>query len=34
MPDLLKPDLKAVVFLLLGAFVLPKVISIVKSKMG
>jgi hypothetical protein len=34
MPDLLKPDMKAVVWLLVGAFVLPKVISIVKSKMG
>ena len=32
MPDLLRPDMKSVVWLLLGAFVLPKVIGAVRSK--
>lgn len=34
MPDLIKPDLKAIVWLLAGVFVLPKVVSMVKGRMG
>lgn len=34
MPEVLKPDLKALVWLALGAFVLPKVIAVVRSKVG
>lgn len=34
MPDILKPDLKALVWLALGVFVAPKVVAIVRSKMG
>lgn len=30
MPDLLKPDAKALVWLALGAFVLPQVVKVVK----
>lgn len=33
MPDILKPNMKAVVWLLIGAFVAPKVISAVSSRM-
>jgi hypothetical protein len=32
MPEILKPDLKAVVWLALGFIVLPKVLSAVKAK--
>lgn len=34
MPDVLKPDLKAIVWLALGVFVAPKAIALVRSKMG
>jgi hypothetical protein len=34
MPAVLRPDLKALVWLALGFFVLPKAYSIVRSKMG
>ena len=34
MPDLLKPDVKALVWLALGLFVAPKAISFVRGKMG
>jgi hypothetical protein len=32
MPELLKPDLKAIVWLAIGAFVLPRVLVMVKGK--
>lgn len=32
MPELLKPDMKAIVWLAIGAFVLPKVLVMVKAK--
>jgi hypothetical protein len=32
MPEILKPDAKALVWLALGAIVLPKIITAVKSK--
>jgi hypothetical protein len=32
MPSVLKPDMKALVWLAIGAFVLPKVIAIATSK--
>ena len=32
--DVLKPDMKAVVWLLIGLFVAPKVVSFVRSKTG
>jgi hypothetical protein len=32
MPDLLKPDMKSLLWLALGMFVLPKVIGAVRSK--
>lgn len=32
MPEILKPDAKALVWLAIGAFVLPKVLVMVKSK--
>lgn len=32
MPEILKPDAKALVWLALGAFVLPKVLQMVKAK--
>lgn len=32
MPEILKPDAKAVVWLLIGAFVLPKALAMVKAK--
>lgn len=31
--DLIKPDLKAVVWLAIGLFVAPKVVSLVRSKL-
>ena len=34
MPDVLKPDLKALVWLAVGLFVAPKVIAVVRSKVG
>lgn len=34
MPDVIKPDLKALVWLAVGLFVAPKVISMVRSKIG
>lgn len=34
MPDILKPDIKAIAWLLIGVFVAPKAIAIVRSKMG
>jgi hypothetical protein len=34
MPTVLKPDLKALVWLALGVFVAPKAISAVRSKLG
>jgi hypothetical protein len=34
MPDILKPDAKALVWLALGLFVAPKVIAAVRGKMG
>jgi hypothetical protein len=34
MPDVLKPDMKAVVWLAIGLFVAPKAISLVRSKLG
>jgi hypothetical protein len=34
MPDVLKPDLKAVVWLAIGLFAAPKIISFVRSKTG
>jgi hypothetical protein len=34
MPDILKPDLKAVAWLALGLFVAPKVIAAVRARMG
>jgi hypothetical protein len=34
MPTLLKPDLKALVWLALGVFVAPKAVSLVRSKLG
>lgn len=34
MPEVLKPDLKAAVWLLLGLFVAPKIVAFVKSKTG
>lgn len=34
MPEVLKPDLKAVVWLAVGLFVAPKVIALVRSKVG
>lgn len=33
MPDILKPNAKALLWLALGAFVLPKVISAVQGRM-
>lgn len=32
MPPVLKPDMKAVVWLLIGAFALPKIMAVVKSR--
>lgn len=32
MPEILKPDAKALVWLALGAFVLPKVLVMIKAK--
>lgn len=32
MPEILKPDLKALVWLAIGAFVAPKVLAMVRSK--
>ena len=32
MPEILKPDAKALVWLAIGAFVLPKVLVMIKSK--
>ena len=32
--DIIKPDLKAVVWLAIGLFVAPKVLAIVRSKVG
>jgi hypothetical protein len=32
MPDIIKPDLKAVVWLAIGLFIAPKVISAVRSR--
>lgn len=34
MPEILKPDLKAVVWLLAGMFVLPRALMFVRGKMG
>lgn len=34
MPEVLKPDLKAVVWLALGLFVAPKVVAAVRARMG
>jgi hypothetical protein len=34
MPAILKPDLKALAWLALGLFVAPKVITVVRSKLG
>lgn len=34
MPDLLKPDMKAAVWLLLGLFVAPKVVAAVRGRLG
>jgi hypothetical protein len=34
MPPVLKPDLKAVVWLALGLFIAPKAISFVRAKAG
>lgn len=34
MPPVLKPDMKAVVWLLIGAFVAPKVMAAVRSRMA
>lgn len=34
MPEVLKPDLKAVVWLAIGLFVAPKAISFIRSKTG
>lgn len=34
MPDVLRPDLKAIVWLAVGVFLAPKAIAIVRSKMG
>lgn len=34
MPSVLKPDLKAGVWLLLGLFVAPKAIGFIRSKLG
>lgn len=34
MPDVLRPDLKAVLWLAVGLFVAPKVITLVRSKIG
>lgn len=34
MPPILKPDLKALVWLALGAFVAPKAIAMVRGKLG
>lgn len=34
MPPILKPDLKAVVWLAIGLFAAPKVISLVRGKLG
>jgi len=33
-PDVLRPDLKAVLWLAVGLFVAPKVITLVRSKIG
>lgn len=34
MPDILKPNTKALVWLALGWFVVPRVVSAVRSRMG
>lgn len=34
MPPVLKPDLKAVVWLAVGMFVAPRVLMLVRSKLG
>ncbi len=34
MPDVIKPDLKAVVWLAIGLFVAPKVVALVRGKLG
>jgi hypothetical protein len=34
MPEILKPDAKALLWLALGVFVLPKVIAFARSKTG
>jgi hypothetical protein len=34
MPDLIKPDAKALVWLAIGLFVAPKVIAAVRGRMG
>lgn len=34
MPDVIKPDLKAVVWLAVGLFVAPKVIAAVRGRLG
>ena len=34
MPSVLMPDLKAAVWLAIGLFVAPKVVAVVRSKMG
>jgi hypothetical protein len=34
MPDVIKPDLKAVVWLAIGLFVAPKVVAAVRGKLG
>jgi hypothetical protein len=34
MPDILKPDVKALVWLAIGALVLPRVLTTLRSKKG
>ena len=34
MPEILKPDMKAVAWLLIGAFVFPKALAWVRTKTG
>ncbi len=34
MPPVLKPDMKAVVWLLIGAFAVPKLMAVARSRMG
>lgn len=34
MPSVLTPDMKALVWLAIGLFVAPKVVAVVRSKMG